>query len=185
MGQEQGKWLSVGVSVGAEFAAEADLRAAGFEVFLPWGRVKRKRSWRGLTIVTAATAAHFPGYMFVFVDEQHSVFRLRKVKGVIQVANRGGAVLPVASKVMEKMRAACWSDGYWLPEPAEEKPVPGPRVGDVVMIAEGPFLGFPGEVQEVDFRTNTMVLSVSIFGRPTNVSCSLSTAEGKEPELVG
>ncbi|MFG1247629.1 transcription termination/antitermination protein NusG [Xanthobacter flavus] len=184
MEQDCGQWVSVQTRTGEEFEAEADLRKRGFEVFLPWWMVDRKQTRRGIVHVRSERAARFTGYIFAFVDKEHSVWRLRRAEGVVDVATYRQRVLPVAPKVMEKMRGQCTWDGYWPPEPKTAEELKGPRIGEVVMIEEGPFSGFPGTVESVDISARMMVLSVSIFGRATPVAFPLSSASARQPEVA-
>lgn len=185
MGQDGGRWLSVQVRTGEEFHAEADLRRSGFQVFLPWQMVERRLYRRGLVSVRSERTARFPGYMFALVDVEHSVWSLRRANGVVDAVNHKGQVLPIADQVMAAMRSACTWDGYWPPDRQAPEAVVGPRLGEVVLIPEGPFTGFPGIVEAVDIRANRMVLSVSIFGRPTPVGCPIIAADAKQSEMAG
>lgn len=185
MDQVNGRWLSVSVRSGEEFDAAADLSRSGFEVFLPWQMVERRVHRRGLVHARSERAARFTGYMFALVDTAHSVWSLRRGKGVIDVVNHRGQALPIAGGVMAAMRSACTWDGYWPPERAATEVALGPPIGSVVLITEGPFMGFPGVVEAVDIRANRMVLSVSIFGRSTRVECPITAADATQSELVG
>lgn len=185
MEQDCGQWVSVQTRTGEEFEAEADLRKRGFEVFLPWWMVERKQARRGIVHTRMERAARFTGYIFAVVDKAHSVWQLRRAEGVVDVAMYRQRVLPVAPKVMGAMRAECTWDGYWPPEPKSAEEVVAPRIGEVVMIEDGPFGGFPGTVESVDISAGVMVLSVSIFGRDTPVSFPLPSASARQPAMAG
>jgi transcriptional antiterminator NusG len=43
------------------------------------------------------------------------------------------------------------------------------RVGDRVMVRGGNFENFEGEVQEIDYATGRITVSINIFGRITRV----------------
>jgi len=185
MEQDCGQWVSVQTRTGEEFEAEADLRKRGFEVFLPWWMVERKQTRRGIVHTRLERAARFTGYIFAVVDKEHSVWRLRRAEGVIDVAMYRQRVLPVAPKVMQDMRAECTWDGYWPPEQKAAEEVAAPRVGEMMMIEGGPFASILGIVESVDIPGGVMVLSVSIFGRATPVAFPLPSASARQPAMAG
>ena len=63
----------------------------------------------------------------------------------------------------------------------EEEVVPVPameyEVGDKVKVINGPFSGFPGEIEEIDMEHQRLRLSISLFGRSTSVDLGLLEVE--------
>lgn len=175
------RWVSVCTFEGREFDAEFELSRAGFRVFAPWEMDDEEVFRNGRMRRRSKKVARFPGYIFVELLDGHSLYRLQRTGDVISVARRqDGAVLPISDKVMALLREACTRDGYWMPEAPEvtdkRQALGGFLVGEVVMIKEGPFAGFPGVVERIDAGRQIMVVSISIFGRSTSVECSSSSA---------
>jgi transcriptional antiterminator NusG len=63
----------------------------------------------------------------------------------------------------------------------EEEVLPTPLVeydvGDKVKVINGPFSGFPGEIEEVDMVHQRLRLSISLFGRSTSVDLGILEVE--------
>ncbi|WP_296584247.1 transcription termination/antitermination NusG family protein [Xanthobacter sp.] len=184
------RWVSVCTFEGREFDAEFELSRAGFRVFAPWQMDDEEVFRNGRMRRRSKKVARFPGYIFVELLEGHSLYRLQRTGGVISVARRqDGAVLPIADKVMDLLREACTRDGYWPPEApdvaAERAALCGYRIGEVVVLKDGPFAGFPGIVERIDAGRQIMVVSVTIFGRSTSVECPLSWASDTDTAMAG
>ena len=64
-------------------------------------------------------------------------------------------------------------------EEEEVAPVPAMEyeVGDKVKVINGPFNGFPGEIEEIDMEHQRLRLSISLFGRSTSVDLGLLEVE--------
>ena len=64
-------------------------------------------------------------------------------------------------------------------EEEETAPVPAMEyeIGDKVKVINGPFSGFPGEIEEIDMEHQRLRLSISLFGRSTSVDLGLLEVE--------
>ena len=64
-------------------------------------------------------------------------------------------------------------------EEEEAPPVPAMEyeIGDKVKVINGPFSGFPGEIEEIDMEHQRLRLSISLFGRSTSVDLGLLEVE--------
>ncbi len=63
----------------------------------------------------------------------------------------------------------------------EEEHIPVPTVaygvGDTVKVIDGPFSGFPGEIEDIDMERQRLRLSITIFGRATPVELGFLEVE--------
>ena len=56
----------------------------------------------------------------------------------------------------------------------------GYEVGDTVRVLDGPLTGFTGKVEEIDIESNSVSVTVSMFGRETPVDLELDQVEAVE-----
>ncbi len=68
-----------------------------------------------------------------------------------------------------------------MPTLEEHEHVPLPRVeygvGDTVKVIDGPFSGFPAEIEDIDMERQRLRLSITIFGRSTPVELGFLEVE--------
>ncbi|MBP5639551.1 MAG: KOW motif-containing protein, partial [Victivallales bacterium] len=122
----------------------------------------------------------YPGYVFVrarIYDEKdmiipaHWLF-IRDTKGVINFMGGEKPIELTAQEIAD------------LTAKEEEKDKPKPektwKVGDVVIVKEGPFGGFEGIIENVDNEKHRLKVSVQIFGR--SVPCETDFWQVDLPE---
>lgn len=114
----------------------------------------------------------FPGYLLVEMeltdDTWYMVRSISKVSGFLgskgipsPISKR--EVEDILQKVSDSAISACNSVSY--------------EIGDAVKVCDGPFATFNGVIEEVDCEKQRVKVSVSIFGRPTNVDLGFSQIE--------
>ena len=171
------KWYVVNVYSGAEqkvreqileLAERRGMSSMFGEILKPVENVMEVK--KGVKVET--TKQFFPGYILVQMDltdeSWHLVRAVPKVSGFLGARGNPQPVSAAEVKrIVEKVEdsannfrnAICY------------------EVGDTVTICDGPFTSFQGVVEEVDQEKERVKVSVSIFGRPTNVDLSFSQVE--------
>ncbi|GHT97680.1 transcription termination/antitermination protein NusG [Alphaproteobacteria bacterium] len=114
----------------------------------------------------------FPGYILVqmnLTDETwHMVRSVQKVSGFLGARGKprpisSAEVEKIVKKVEDSATTASCAVNY--------------EIGDSVSVCDGPFASFQGVIEEADMEKERVKVSVSIFGRPTNVDLSFSQIE--------
>lgn len=153
-----------------EQAAQKGLSEKIEEVFVPVEDVMEVR--RGKKI--SSERKFFPGYVMVKMELSdatwHMVKNLPKVTGFLGGGGKGKPV-PISDKEAEGIFSQI-REGIEHPKHAISF-----EVGESVKVAEGPFEGFVGTVEEVDDEKSRVKVSVSIFGRATPVDLEFTQVE--------
>ena len=138
-----------------------------YEALIPENKVKEIRRGKAVTV----TKKFFPGYVLVRMDlyaEDGSVneqawYFVRNVQGVLGFL--GNATRPAALTEQEFIDMN--------PALSEDAPAPvlviGVKVGDIVRIKDGAFMGYEGNVESIDETRGRLSVVISIFGRSTPV----------------
>ena len=108
----------------------------------------------------------FPGYLLIHLEmNKETKYVIENVNGVISFVGSNGS--PDSLKPDEVKRFLGDHDGKDGPiMVTEAAPF---KVGDSVVVKDGPFIDFSGVVQEVNHEKQKLKVSVSIFGRSTPV----------------
>jgi transcriptional antiterminator NusG len=106
----------------------------------------------------------FPGYILIHMEmNDASWLFVKNIPGVTSFIGSKREPTFIPDEDVEKI----------LLKTEETKDKPSAKfsyeVGDSVMIIEGPFVNFTGEVEEVNSQKGKLKVSVSIFGRSTPV----------------
>lgn len=111
----------------------------------------------------------FPGYILVQMEltdnTWHLVRSIPKVSGFLGSKSRPTPI-PNAEvdRIMKKVEDSA----------NISQQIVSYEVGDAVTVCDGPFATFQGVIEEVDQEKERVKVSVSIFGRPTNVDLAFS-----------
>jgi transcriptional antiterminator RfaH len=130
-------WFAVQSKSRQEDLAAARLAKLDLEVFLP--RIREEKPVRGG--VRGVTRALFPGYFFTRFCPLESLDAVRYTHGVLRVVGSAWFPIPVASEILSGIREQIRPDGFIRIQ------VSGFRPGEKVIIEQGPFQGWMGEVQ--------------------------------------
>lgn len=166
------KWYIVQAHAGFEMsvktALEQRIEGAGAEMADNFGKILVPEE---KVIEMRAGQKHrskrkfFPGYVLVEMemndDNWHFVNAVPKVRGFIGGARGEPTPLPPedAARILESIEAGDAKPRLKIVfEP-----------GDVVRVIEGPFKDYYAQVEEVNYEKNRLLVSVQIFGRPTQV----------------
>lgn len=114
----------------------------------------------------------FPGYILVQMDLTDDTWHLvRSTPKVSGFLGAHGKPLPMTTAEVERVVKRVEDSAK-----NSNKAVVY-EIGDSVTVCDGPFAELHGVVEEVDLEKERVKVSVSIFGRPTNVDLSFSQIE--------
>ena len=114
----------------------------------------------------------FPGYILVQMtltdDTWHLVRGISKVSGFLGAKGKplpisNAEVQRIVKRVEDSANVTKHSISY--------------EVGDTVTVCDGPFASFQGIIEDVETEKERVKVSVTIFGRATNVDLSFSQIE--------
>lgn len=187
------RWHIVHVTSGSEQATGQHLKLFKFPFYYPITRILKrvprkhlsaKQRKAGSMVRRPKDEALFKGYMFVRFDLQsglwQEVFRMRGVRGMVY---NNDAPVEVPDDMIASLKAR-EVEGV-IPGDTSIEEVLGWKLGDQVVVDDGPFAAFGGvvtrlptgftpgmSVEELDESMRCEIL-VSIFGRPTPVSLQI------------
>ena len=162
------RWYVVQVFAGYEEAVKADLerhiekselKDAFGEVLIPSAKMKSFFE----SVDEAKDQQLFPGYILVEFEMSPEAFRL--VLDSPKAFRFLGGKTPVPLSAKEVERIVSQMKGEVIVSSEKE----GFAVGAEVDIAEGPFAGFVGVIDKIDYEGEKLTVMVSIFGRMTPV----------------
>jgi transcription antitermination factor NusG len=150
------EWWAVQVWAGREQRSAEQLRARGYEIFLPCYQERRRWSDRVKTIERAL----FAGYVFCRIVSPVAA-KIVTTPGVIRIVGDGSGPLAVRSDEIEAIQRIVATQ-------RSAEPWPYVQVGEYVRIEAGPLRGTEGIVQKVSNRYR-LVVSVSLLQRSVSV----------------
>jgi transcription antitermination factor NusG len=149
-------WFAVRVKSRSEKSVAAIARYNGFEQFLPLCTTRRRWSDR----VKSLELPLFPGYVFCRIDLENRL-QLLTIPGVQSIIGAGKVPLPVDEAEIAALQTAATSG---LPL----EPWPFLKVGQKVLLEEGPLAGLEGLLIEVR-KNYRVLLSVTLLNRSVAV----------------
>lgn len=125
----------------------------------------------------------YPGYVLVNTTRelgphvesaigQKSWSLIQETPGVMNFLGPTSHPSPLSPTDVEAMLQMSTEEEEVAPVPVMEY-----EVGDKVKVINGPFNGFPGEIEEIDMEHQRLRLSISLFGRSTSVDLGLLEVE--------
>lgn len=148
-------WFLAQLKPGGFPLATRNLERQGFDTFMPFQGVTRRRAGR----LEHATRPIFPGYLFVRILPHVAGWRaINSTYGVAKlVALEGDRPTEVPGGIIAGLRARIAEDGAFLP--ARDL-----AVGDVVRLVAGPFANAIARIDAVPERDRIFVL-MEMMGR--------------------
>lgn len=142
------------------------------QVLIPTEKVYVTRN--GKKVIKERTV--YSGYVFVEAQLTGEViFELRNTTNVIDfLRGRAKGSMPEPLRESEVMRMLGKLDA--MNEPADDG-MSDFKVGESVKVTYGPFIGFIGEIKEVNTEKKKLKVEVKIFGRPTDLELDNSQVE--------
>lgn len=112
----------------------------------------------------------FPGYVLVeMLMNDESWYVVRNTPGVTGFVGSGSKPIPLPESEVEQIMYKMGLD--------EVKPKLQYSVGQSVKVADGPFTGFVGTIDEVNWERGKIRVLVSMFGRETPVELDFGQIE--------
>ena len=138
-----------------------------YEALIPENKVKEIRRGKAVTV----TKKFFPGYVLVRMDlynadgtvDEKAWYFVRSVQGVLGFLGDATRPMPLTEQEFLDMNPALSE------EAAAPVLVIGVKVGDVVRIKDGAFMGYEGNVTAIDETRGRLTVVILIFGRSTPV----------------
>jgi transcription antitermination factor NusG len=145
-------WFALRIRSNHEQLAALHLRSRGFEEFSPSYKVERQWSDRKRTLEQSL----FPGYVFCRLNPQDRLPVL-SVPGVVGIVAFADGPMSIPEEEVARVRAMLNSGLVVLPWPFL-------KVGETVLIEQGPLAGVEGILQEVKGKYR-IVVSINLLQR--------------------
>ncbi|MBN2652753.1 MAG: transcription termination/antitermination factor NusG [Spirochaetales bacterium] len=123
---------------------------------------------------------YLPGYILVEMDLPEQDWKgvcgdIRRIPGVTGFLGSSNSVRPVPVS-QDEIRALLQKSGDM--EPDKNYAISHEfSIGETVKVTDGPFEGFSGKIEEINFERNKLRVMVGIFGRSTPVEVDFVQVE--------
>ena len=160
MARDETQWSVLWTHSNSERRVDEQLRAVGFETFLPMLKLWSRR--RGAQ--RSSPTPMFPGYVFVrHVVDKRSYIEMVKVRGVVKVlGDRWDSPAPVPDDEVDMIRRVAGAELPVFPYPFLKQ---GHRVG----IVDGALRGLEGILIATNPQKGLLVVSVNLLQRSVAV----------------
>ncbi|MDR1267344.1 MAG: transcription termination/antitermination protein NusG [Holosporales bacterium] len=112
---------------------------------------------------------YFPGYILIEMQLTDELWHLiRSIPRVATILGAQGKPAPISLREVENIRQSV------VNKTLSEQQGDLYHVGEMVRVMEGPFATFQGTVEEVSSDKSKLKVSISIFGRATNIDLTFS-----------
>ena len=139
--------------------------------------IERKQGKKRVT-----SRVYFPNYIFIEMEMDpktwHLINRLPMTKGFVGDSNTNQAgndewqpPQPVNRDEIEKIKLRV-NEGQDKPKPKVMF-----EIGESVRIKEGAFTNFTGNVNDINYETSRITVSVNVFNRPTEIQIDFEHVE--------
>lgn len=171
------KWYVVNVYSGfeqrvlesiREMAQKRDLASMFGEILIPKEEVIEIKKGEKVK----SERKFFPGYILVQMTLTDETWHLvRNIPKVSSFLGAKGKPFPISNAEVQRIVKNVEDNANIVKQSVIYE------VGDAVTVCDGPFASFQGTIEEVDTEKERVKVSVSIFGRSTNVDLSFAQVE--------
>lgn len=165
------RWFVITVENGMDRQLAAELERSGIEVWMPVVMVMPpRRSGMPKKARQPKEQLALKGYLFAKVAATVDAWAgLATAKGFNGMLGSEGRPLPVGDDQVARFKR------YFKDDPEAKATVTGAlRLGDPVIVKDGPFKSFPGTVETIDEERGGVMVFVGIFGRVTPVHLDIA-----------
>lgn len=193
------EWYLIYTEPNCEYTAAYWLQRQGFMTFLPEYRARRRRRRDPSFTVELPV---FPSYLFVGQGVGEGRFKtIEDQRGVLRLVGVGGAPLRVPDAVIGELRAATKNQQFieddkrggvrYVRQGVTAAELARVKLGDDVLVTDGPFASFIGHVVRIGGRGELGVL-LDLFNKKTLVRFSemqvqpvqtVDTGQANQPRL--
>jgi len=161
-------WYALRIMTGHEDKVRARLekKSECLNILLPKEEVTYKRGSKE----SKRLKPIFPGYLFIQMElEDEFQYSIKNTPGVINFIGCGNEPSPVEDVEIENILDM-------MEKGETQKPVPF-EVGDLVYVINGPFMGIPGFVSDVNPKKKKLKVEVEILGKQIPVELNFKDIE--------
>jgi transcriptional antiterminator NusG len=153
------EWFAIRTKSNRESVVSEGLIGKGYEVLFPRYRASSPRRKEPRRSVSVALRPLFPGYLFCKFDVLTRL-PILTVPGVLNIVSNGKVPIAIDNSEIESLRVLMNSN---LPI----GPYPYLKVGDLVMLADGPLAGARGCIIQTDCKR--LIVSITLLQRSVAV----------------